>query len=132
MYNDDRLYTKYYININTLIMSEISKAATLKAQKIVEISEVIDQYIDEVEYRINYHKALKAVHAQLQPHQENTFSLYFNEARSNIRKDLINNIAEYFARSQFTTMLDSLSNLNISQIIYNKLIARGTPPYKLT
>ena len=112
-------------------MSDIIQATALKAQKIVELSEIIDDYIDSVGCTINYKTTLKAVHKLMQPHQETTFLLYFNEARSQIRKDIRQSIAEYYARCEFTTMLDNLSHINISQIIYTKLLSQGIPQYIL-
>ena len=112
-------------------MSDLISAITLKAQKKVELTEIVNDYIDRVESVISLAKALYAVRALLQPNQKYTFALYFKEAHTNIRIDIIKSMEEYYVHSQFTHMLDTLSSLSISQTIYNQLIRNGVSQYHI-
>ncbi len=100
-----------------------------KEQTIADLTEYVNEYIDRIENFMNDADFTKVVKQHLQESQKNTFLLFAKEGRRKLRKDIINELTEYYRKYDITKVLERMSIYHISDIIYRKLIANGIDKY---
>ena len=100
-----------------------------KEQTIADLTDFINEYIERIESAMNDTDFIKVVRQHLQESQKSTFLLFAKEGRSKLRKDIINDLTEYYRKYDITKVLERMSIYHLSDIIYRKLITNGIDKY---